>query len=99
MQISFAGSSKGLNGEYLALFHLHSAVVFGDGDLFVAVDVVPEDIMAGEASDGFHRLGFPADFNLVAFHCFLDRGADVTHPCVDAGVLSINQLLWILNSG
>lgn len=89
---SFAGTPESLNGKYFSLLHFVSIVVFDKGNLFTAMDMVPKNIMACNVSDGFHREELSGNLDFVAFHHLLDRGADVTHPCVNASMLSMHQL-------
>ena len=82
-----AGAAKGLDSEDVAFFHSLIGLGFDEGDLLVAVDLVVQDVVAGQATDGFDREGFAFEFYFVAFHCFLDDGADVVDAGVDAGFL------------
>ena len=86
-QIPCAGSPECFNGEDLSFFHLVWAVVFDKGDLFVAVDVVPEDIMAGYCANGLYRQGFSGNLDFIAFHHLLDCSTDVAHPRVNPSML------------
>jgi hypothetical protein len=89
---SSASTPERLDGEYFSLLHLVSIVVLDEGNLFAAMDMVSKNIMARNISDRFHRYDLSVNLNFVAFHHFLDRGANVTHSCVNAGVLSMYQL-------
>jgi hypothetical protein len=89
---SSASTPERLDGEHFSLLHLVSIVVLDEGNLFAAMDMVSKNIMARNISDRFHRYDLSGNLNFVAFHHFLDRGANVTHSCVNAGVLSMHQL-------
>jgi hypothetical protein len=89
---SSASTPERLDGEHFSLLHLVSIVVLDEGNLFAAMDMVSKNIMARNISDRFHRYDLSGNLNFVAFHHFLDRGANVTHSCVNAGVLSMYQL-------
>jgi len=82
-----AGAAEGLDGEHVAFFHALVGLRFDKGHLLVAVDFVAEDVVAGQAADGFDGDGFALELDFVAFHCFLDDAADVVDAGVDAGFL------------
>lgn len=84
---SFASASKSLNGKYFSLFHLLLVVVLDEGNLFTAVDMVTENIVASEIPDSFDREDLSVNFDFVALHHLLDRGANVTHPSVNTSML------------
>lgn len=90
--VASAGTPESLNGKHFSLLHFVLIVVFDKGNLFPAMDMVPKNIMACNVSDGFHGEGLSGNLNFVAFHHLLDRGANVTHPCVNASMLSMHQL-------
>jgi hypothetical protein len=82
-----ASAAEGLDGEHISFFHALVCLGFDEGNLLVAVDFVAQDVVAGEAADGFDGEGFPVELDFVAFHCFLDYFADVVDAGVDAGFL------------
>lgn len=84
---AFAGASEGLDGEDVSFFHSLIGLRFGEGNLLVAVDLVAEDVVAGEAADGFHGDCLAVQLDFVAFHCFLDNAADFVDAGVDSGFL------------
>lgn len=90
--VASAGTPESLNGKHFSLLHFVLIVVFDKGNLFPAMDMVPKNIMACNVSDGFHGEGLSGNLNFVAFHHLLDCGANVTHPCVNASMLSMHQL-------
>ena len=92
LEESSASTPERLDGEHFSLLHLVSIVVLDKGNLFAAMDVVSKNIMARNVSDRFDRDELSGNLDFVAFHHFLDRGANVTHSCVNAGVLSLYQL-------
>lgn len=85
--VSFASAAKSFDGKDLAFFHALGGFGLDEGDLFAAVDLVAEDVVAGDVADCFDGDGFVVEFDFVAFHYFLDGGADVVHSGVDAGFL------------
>jgi hypothetical protein len=87
--VSFAGAAEGFNGEYITFFHALVRSCLDKGDLFVAVDLVAQDVMPGEAPKSFDRDRLALELDFVALHYFLDCLADVVDPGVDAGFLSI----------
>ena len=92
MQDSSTSTPESLNGKNLSLLHFVPVVIFDKRNLFPTVDLVLANIMACDISDGFHRKGLSTNLDLVAFHHLLDRGADVTHPCVNTSMLFMHQL-------
>jgi hypothetical protein len=82
-----ACASKGLDGENIAFFHALVRLGLDEWNLFVAVDFVAQDVVAGQAANGFDREGFAFDLDFVAFHCFLDHLAYMIDTGVDAGFL------------
>lgn len=85
--ISFASTAKGFDREDLAFLHALGGIGLDEGDLFATMDLVAEDVVAGDVADGFDGDGLVVEFDFVAFHYFLDGGADVGHSGVDAGFL------------
>ena len=85
--VTLARATKGLNGEYLALFHLSLIASFDDRYALPAMDAVLLDAMSIEVPNAFHWERSPPDLDLIALHHFLDRAADVAHANVDARLL------------
>lgn len=86
-QIPCAGSPEGFNGIDLSFFHLVWAVVSDKGNLFAAVDVVPQDIMAGDIADSLYGQCLSGNLDFIAFHHLLDCSTDVAHPRVNPSML------------
>lgn len=84
---AFAGASEGLDGEDVSFLHALIGLSFGEGNLLVAVNLVAEDVVAGEAADGFHGDRFAVQLDFVAFHGFLDDAADLVDAGIDSGFL------------
>ena len=74
--------------ESLSAF-LHALRSFGSNkwNLFVAVNLIPEDIVAGYVTDGFDRDSFGVECDFVALHYFLNAGTDMRYACIYAGLL------------
>lgn len=85
---SFASAAKGLDCEHIAFFHALSGSSFDEGNLFVAMDLVAQDIVASDVSNRFDRDDLSVELNFVALHYFLDRFTDVIHPGIDTSFLS-----------
>lgn len=82
-----AGTPERLDGEDIAFFHALGRACFDEGHLLIPVDVVAEDVVAGDAADGFDGERFAVELDFVALHYFLHYGAHVVHAGVDAGFL------------
>lgn len=78
---------KCLNRKDLSLLHLSSTGVLHEYNLLVAMDLVLLDIVPSQAADSFDGVGLALEFDLVALHDFLDRGAYVADACIDSGFL------------
>lgn len=76
-----------LDSEYLPLFHLGLVIVLEEGNRFSAVDLIPFDVVAGKILYWFHGKCLSVDIHLVAFHCLLDRSADIANTNVNSGIL------------
>lgn len=66
-----AGATKSFNGEDITFFHALVGARLDEGDLLVAVDLVAEDVVPGDAADGFDGEGLAVELDLVALHYFL----------------------------
>jgi hypothetical protein len=92
LEKSSAGTPKSFNSKHFSLLHFVMIIVLNKWNLFTAMDLVSQDIMACDVADRFDRKDLFVNLDFVAFHHLLNRGADVTHSCVDASMLSIHQL-------
>ena len=86
--ISFASAAEGFDGEHIAFFHALGGSGLDKGDLFVAMDLVAQDVMASEVPNRFDRDDLSVELDFVALHYFLDCLTDVIHPGIDASFLS-----------
>lgn len=86
-EISFAGAAESFDGEDLAFFHALRGRRLDEGDLFGAVDLVAQDVVAGDVADRFDGDGLAVELDFVALHDFLDGRADVVDSGVDASFL------------
>lgn len=85
--ITFASATEGFDGEHIAFFHALGASGLDEGDLFVAMDLVAQDVMASDVPNRFDRDDLPVELDLVALHYFLDCFTDMIHPGIDASFL------------
>lgn len=53
------------------------------------MNLIPLDVVPSDVPHRFHREGFAANLNLVAFHRFLDGSTDVANPNINSGILTI----------
>lgn len=88
-EISSASTAKGFDGEHVTFFHPLAGLGLDEGDLFVAVDLVAQDVMASDVLNCFDRDDLSVEFDLVALHHFLDCLADVIDPGIDSGFLHV----------
>jgi hypothetical protein len=91
-EVGFTRTTESLNREDVAFFHALIGLCLDERNLFVAMDVVAQDIVTGDVSHSLDRDGFAVDLNLVAFHHLLDGGTDVVDPSVNTGFLRRCQL-------
>src|ERR1700733_9765838 len=77
---------KSLQRKGFPLLHPRPIPSLDYGDRFPTVDLVWVNGVAREISDGFYLVGFPVEFELVGFHCFLDSCTNVTQEGVDTGM-------------
>ena len=87
MQITPTHRAERLNCNQFSLFQLGLILVLDKRDGLAAVDLIVENIVGGEAADRFDWEGFASDLDFVAFHGFLDGGADVANADVDSSGL------------
>jgi hypothetical protein len=92
VHMSLARTPKSLNSEHFSLFHLITAVVLDERDLFIPMNAIPFDIMARDTPESSHREGLASYLNLIALHDFLDSGPNVTHPRINTCFLFIRQI-------
>lgn len=88
-EITFASAAEGFDGEYIAFFHALGCLGLDEGDLFVAMDLVAQDVMASYAPNRFDRDDLSIELDFVALHHFLDCPTDVIDPGVDPSFLGI----------
>ncbi len=88
-EISFASAAEGFDGEHIAFFHALGGSGLDEGDLFFAMDLVAQDVMASDVPNRFDGHDFSVELDFVAFHYFLDCLTDVIHPGIDASFLSV----------
>lgn len=84
MQSTAASRSKRFDGEDFSLFHLRLIGVLDERDRLSTMDTVVIDVVCRNVTDWLHLVRLPADFNFVAFHSLLDRGAYITNANVDS---------------
>jgi len=87
--ISFASAAEGFDGEHIAFFHALGGSGLDEGDLFVAMDLVAQDVMASDIPNRFDRDDLSVELDFVALHYFLDCLTDVIHPGIDASFLGV----------
>jgi hypothetical protein len=87
LKYALASGAKSFDREDLSLLHFGLIIIFDERDLLSTVDVVTEDVMAGNISDCFDRVRLPTNFDLIGLHCLLNSGSDFTHASIDAGAL------------
>lgn len=83
----FPCGAERFDGEDVAFLHALGSFRLDKGHLFVAMDLVAEDIVAGDVADCFDGYSFVVECYFVRLHYFLDGGADVVDAGVDAGFL------------
>ena len=88
-EISFASGAEGFDGEHIAFFHALGCPSLDEGDLFVAMDLVAQDVMASDVPNRFDRDDLSVELDFVALHYFLDCLTDVIDPGIDAGFLGV----------
>jgi len=86
-EIGFASAAEGFDGEHIAFFHALGGSGLDEGDLFVAMDLVAQDVMASDVPNRFDRDDLSVKLDFVALHYFLDCLTDVIHPRIDASFL------------
>lgn len=87
--ISFASAAEGFDGEHIAFFHALGNSGLDEGDLFAAMDLVAQDVMASDVPNRFDRDDLSVELDFVALHYFLDCLTDVIHPGIDASFLGL----------
>ena len=88
-EISFASAAEGFDGEHIAFFHALGGSGLDEGDLFVAMDLVAQDVMASDVPNGFDRDDLSVELDFVAFHYFLDCLTDMIYPGINASFLGV----------
>ncbi len=87
--ITFASAAEGFDGEHIAFFHALGRSGLDEGDLFVAMDLVAQDVMASDVPNRFDGDDLLVELDFVALHYFLDCLADVINPGIDASFLGV----------
>jgi hypothetical protein len=87
-EIRFAGAAEGFNGEDVAFFHALGGLGLDEGNLFIAVDLVAQDVMASNIPDRFDGDYLAVELDFVALHYFLDCLADLIYAGIDASFLA-----------
>jgi hypothetical protein len=87
--ISFASAAEGFDGKHIAFFHALGGSSLDEGDLFVAMDLIAQDVMASDVPNRLDRDDLPVKLDFVALHYFLDCLADVIDPGIDASFLGV----------
>ena len=95
-EISFASAAEGFDGEHIAFFHTLGSLGLDEGDLFVTMDLVAQDVMASDVPNRFDRDDLSVELDFVALHCFLDCLTDVINPGIDASFLGVHLALQTL---
>jgi hypothetical protein len=88
-EISFASAAEGFDGEHVAFFHALGGSGLDERHLFVAMDLVAQDVMASDVPNRFDRDDLSVELDFVALHYFLDCLTDVIHPGIDASFLGV----------
>ncbi len=91
-EISFPSAAKGFDGENIAFFHALSGSGLDEGHLFVAMDLVAQNVVASDISNRFDRDDLSIKLHLVTLHYFLDCLTDVIYPGIDASFLGVYSL-------
>lgn len=84
IEIRFSGTAERFNSEHVAFFHALVGLCLHEWDLFVAVDLVMQDVMTRDVSNRLYGDDLPVELNLVALHYLLDCLTDVSDPGVNA---------------
>ena len=88
-EISFASGAEGFDGEHIAFFHALGGLGLDEGDLFVAMDLVAQDVMASDVPNRFDRDGLSVKLDFVALHYFLDCLTNMIYLGIDASFLGV----------
>ena len=88
-EISFPSAAKGFNGEHIAFFHALGGLGLDEGDLFVAMDLVAQNVVASDVSNRFDRDNLSIKLHLVTLHYFLDCLTDMIYPGIYASFLGV----------
>jgi hypothetical protein len=87
--ITFASAAEGFDGEHIAFFHALGGLGLDKGDLFIAMNLVAQDVMASDVPNRFDRDDLSVELDFVALHYFLNCLTDVIHPGIDASFLGV----------
>lgn len=91
--ISFASTAEGFDGEHIAFFHALGGSDLDEGNLFVAMDLVAQDIVASDVPDRFDRNDLSGELDFVTLHYFLECFTGVVRPGIDASFLDAYSTL------
>ena len=86
-KVSSACSAESFDSKDLSFFHFLVTGILHERNLFVSMDAIRFDIVTSDVADSFDREDFAVDYHFVAFHDFLNGGANITHSCIDARFL------------
>ena len=86
-KITSTGGAKGLDREYIAFFHALICSSFDKGDLFLAMDLVAQNIVASDGPNRFDWDCLSVELDFVTLHYFLDCFTNVVNPSIDASFL------------
>ena len=87
MNRASSSAPKSFDGKDFSFFHLGLIGVLDKWDGLAAMDAILLDIVASDVSYWFYGIDLPTNLNFIAFHGFLDGGADVADADIDTGVL------------
>ena len=88
-EISFASAAEGFDGEHIAFFHALGGSGLDERDLFVAMNLVAQNVMASDVPNRFDGDDLSIELDFVALHDFLDCLTDVIHPGINASFLGV----------
>lgn len=87
--IGFASGAESFDGEYIAFLHALGGSGLDEGNLFVAMDFVAQNVMTAKVPKRFDRDGLSVELDFVALHYFLDFPTDVVYPGINASFLDV----------
>lgn len=93
-EIRFASATECLNREDVAFFHALVGLGLDEGDLFVAMDLVAQDVMARDVPNCFDGDDLSVELDFVALHYFLDCRTYVIDPGINSSFLGVYLALY-----